>query len=252
MWGSAPFEQVAVTLAGMHDTLIDHVEAGPGDVWLDVACGTGELAFRAVGSGASVGGCDLAPALVETARRQAAERGLSIPFEVADCENLPYADGSYDVVTSSVGAIFAPDHGQMASELARICRPGGRLAMSAWTTEGRIGAFFRLIASYSPPPVEGAGSPVAWGDAAYCESRLGDRFRLSFEELDVPWEADSADAMWDELSVAFGPIATLLRTLEPDRARAFRDDMVAWFAEGDTGDGVVLERPYLLISGERR
>src|SRR5262245_57189570 len=92
MWGAGPFEEIAPSLVEMHDALIAAVDAAAGDRWLDVGCGTGELAFRAAETGATVTGCDLAPALVETARRQAANRGLEIPFEIGDCENLPYAD----------------------------------------------------------------------------------------------------------------------------------------------------------------
>ena len=103
------------------------VQGGPGDRWLDVGCGTGELVFMAVETGADVTGPDLAPVLVETARRQAAERGLDITFEVGDVEALPYGDESFDVVTSTVGAIFAPDHEAVASELARVT-PAGRAA----------------------------------------------------------------------------------------------------------------------------
>ena len=209
MWGAGPFEQIAENLVAMHDALIAAVEGKPGDAWLDVGCGTGELAFRAAATGAAVTGCDLAPVLVETARRQATERGLEIPFEVADCENLPYADASFDIITSSVGAIFAPDHARVAAELARVCKPGGRLALSAWTTDGRIGDFFRVIASYSPPPVEGAGLPTQWGDPDHCESLLGADFDLTITHLNTPWEGESGEAIWDEFSEAFGPIVTL-------------------------------------------
>lgn len=251
MWGSGPFEQIAVNLHDMHDALIEAVAAQPGDAWLDVGCGTGELAFRAAATGASVTGCDLAPTLVETAKRQAAERGLDIPFEVADCENLPYEDGSFDIMTSSVGAIFAPDHVRVASELARVCKPGGRLALSAWTTEGRIGDFFRVIASYAPPPVEGAGVATQWGDPDYCESLLGGDFDLSIERRNSPWKGESGAAIWDEFSEAFGPIVSLLRVLPPDRAAALRTDLIAFFEEGATDEGILLDRPYILVQGTR-
>ena len=252
MWGAGPFEQIAQTLAEMHDALIVAVEAGRGDAWLDVGCGTGELAFRAAATGAAVTGCDLSPVLVETARRQAEERGLGIPFEVADCENLPYLDASFDIMTSSVGAIFAPDHARVAAEFARVCKPGGRVALSAWTTDGRIGDFFRVIASYSPPPVAGAGLPTQWGDPEHCESLLRADFDLTIEHLDLPWEGESAEEMWDEFSVAFGPIVTLLRVLPPDRAAGLRSDLIALFNEGAAGERVVLDRPYILVKGTRR
>jgi SAM-dependent methyltransferase len=253
MWGAGPFEEIAPTLSEMHEAIVAAAEAGPGDGWLDVGCGTGELAFFAVATGASVTGCDLSPALVETARRQAAEQGLEISFEVGDCEDLPYEDSSFDIVTSSVGAIFAPDHARAAAELARVCKPGGRLCLTAWTTEGRIGDFFRVIASYSPPPVEGAGVPMQWGDAAYAESRLGDQFDLDIESLNTPWVGGSGEEMWDEFSTAFGPLVVLLKSLEPERAAGLRDELIALFDDNAaTGGGVVLDRPYLLIKGTRR
>jgi SAM-dependent methyltransferase len=253
MWGAGPFEVIAPTLAEMHEAIVEAADAGEGDAWLDVGSGTGELAFLAAATGASVRGCDLSPVLVETAKRQAAERGLEIPFEVGDVESLPYEDGSFDIVSSSVGAIFAPDHARAAEELGRVCKPGGRLALTAWTAEGRIGDFFRVIASYSPPPVEGAGAPTQWGDAAYCEALLGPHFELEIQALNTPWTAPSAEEMWDEFSTSFGPIVTLLGILEPERATAFRDDLVGLFEE-NTADGgdVVLDRPYLLVKGTRR
>ena len=125
MWGSAPFERVAETLAEMHRAVIEVVDGGQGDQWLDVGCGTGELACMAVDTGATVVGSDLSPVLIETARRQAAERGCDVTFEEGDAEALSYPDASFDIVTSSVGAIFAPDHEAVAAELARVCRPGG-------------------------------------------------------------------------------------------------------------------------------
>jgi SAM-dependent methyltransferase len=253
MWGAGPFEVIAPTLAEMHEAIVEAADAGEGDAWLDVGSGTGELAFLAAATGASVRGCDLSPVLVETAKRQAAERGLEIPFEVGDVESLPYEDGSFDIVSSSVGAIFAPDHARAAEELGRVCKPGGRLALTAWTAEGRIGDFFRVIASYSPPPVEGAGAPTQWGEAAYCEALLGPHFELEIQALNTPWTAPSAEEMWDEFSTSFGPIVTLLGILEPERATAFRDDLVGLFEE-NTADGgdVVLDRPYLLVKGTRR
>lgn len=253
MWGAGPFEVIAPSLSEMHEAIVAAAGAVEGDAWLDVGSGTGELAFIATATGASVRGCDLSPTLVETAKRQAAERGLEIPFEVGDVENLPFGDGSFDVVSSSVGAIFAPDHARTAEELGRVCKQGGRLVLTAWTTEGRIGDFFRVIASYAPPPVEGAGAPTQWGEAAYCEALLGHSFELEIDSLNTPWTAPSAEEMWDEFSTSFGPVVTLLRMLEPERAAAFRDDLVALFDESAEQDGeVVLDRPYLLVKGTRR
>lgn len=252
MWGAGPFERIAHTLHEMHELMVDSVEAAPDDLWLDIGCGTGELAFLATRTGATIHGTDISTAMIDTARRQAAERGHDLAFEVADCEALPYADGTYDVVTSSVGVIFAPDHERVASEVARVLRPGGRLALTAWTTDGAVGDFFRLIARYAPPPVEGAGSSLSWGDEDYCARLLGDAFELSFTHHDVPWVGESAEDLWEELAEAFGPIVVLLRSLEPERAATFREEMIETMAAFEGDGAVVMPRPFLLVRGTKR
>lgn len=252
MWGAGPFERIAHTLHDMHELMIDSVDARPDDLWLDIGCGTGELAFLATRTGATIHGSDISLVMIETARRQAAERGHDLVFEVGDCEALPYDDETYDVVTSSVGVIFAPDHGQVASELARVLRPGGTLALTAWTTEGTVGEFFQLIGRYAPPPADGAGVSISWGDEAYCERLLGDAFDLSFTHHDVPWVGTSPEDLWNEMSEAFGPIVVLLRSLDEERAAAFRREMIELFGRSATEDGAVMPRPFLLIRGTKK
>jgi SAM-dependent methyltransferase len=253
MWGSAPFERVAGTLADMHEHVVETMVGGEGTTWLDVGCGTGELAFMAAATGADVTACDLAPNLVETARRQAAERGLEIPFEVGDAEALPYGDASFDIVTSSIGAIFAPNHAAVASELARVCRPGGRLGMTAWTkAEGGVDKFFEIIGSYAPPPPPGAGIPFEWGEPEHCEELLGPFFELEITSHNTPWPFETPDEMWDLMSESFGPIKTLLGVLPPERAAAFKADMFEFLESERTPDGIDLDRPYNLIVGTRR
>jgi len=252
MWGSAPFERIADNLVDMHETVIRSLDGQPGEKWLDVGSGTGELAMLAVETGAEVTGADIAPVLVGTARRQASESGADVRFEVADCEALPFEDSSFDILSSSVGAIFAPDHERVAAELGRVCRSGGRLALTAWTADGPIGNFFKVIGSYSPPPVAGAGTSLQWSDREHCEQLLGDAFELTFSEHNTPYRKDSAEAMWEEMSTAFGPIKTLLGALEPEGGRALRDELLTLFAESQTADGVTLDRPYLLVRGTRR
>ena len=252
MWGSAPFERIAWTLADMHAAIVDAVDAAPRRDWLDVGCGTGELAFMAAATGATVTGADLSPVLVETARRQAAERGVDVAFEVGDAEALPYPDAGFDIVTSSVGAIFAPDHGAVASELARVCRPGGNLALSAWTSGGTVDEFFQIIGSYAPPPPPGAGVAVSWGEPGYAEGLLGDDFELTITQHDTPWQVETAQEMWTEMSEAFGPIKTLLGALPPERSEAFKTELLEFFEGEATESGISMNRPYLLIAGTRR
>jgi ubiquinone/menaquinone biosynthesis C-methylase UbiE len=252
MWGSAPFERIAGTLADMHESIVRAVGGEPGRRWLDVGCGTGELAFMAAATGAEVTGSDLSPALVDTARRQAAERGVDATFEVADVEALPYREASFDIVTSSVGAIFAPDHAAVAGELARVCRPGGELALTAWTSGGAVDEFFRIIGSYAPPPPPGAGVAATWGEPGYAETMLEDHFDITTTELNTPWVKETADEMWTEMSEAFGPIKTLLGALPPERAASFKSEMLEFFASEQNESGLSFDRPYLLVYGVRK
>ena len=150
-WGSAPFENVAAELANVHDHLVRELDPQPGETWLDVGTGTGAVASRAARAGAAVTGSDLAPALIETAKRLAAEEGLEITYEVGDAEELPYGNADFDVVSSSFGAIFAPDHKAVARELARVTRPGGRLGLTAWDPTGGGADFFKIMGRFRPP-----------------------------------------------------------------------------------------------------
>ena len=143
VWGSAPFENVAADIAEVHDHLVAELAPHEGEEWLDVGTGTGGVAVRAARAGAKVTGSDLAPVLIETAKRLAAEERLDVDYHVGDAEELPYGNASFDVVSSSFGAIFAPDHKAVARELARVCRPGGRLGLSAWNPDGGQGVVGR-------------------------------------------------------------------------------------------------------------
>lgn len=253
VWGSGPFEKVAWTLADMHENIVAAMGGGAETRWLDVGCGTGELAFMAAATGVDVTGCDLAPNLVATARRQAAERGLEISFEVGDAEALPFEDASFDVVTSSIGAIFAPDHAAAASELARVCRPGGKLGMTAWTSTGdSVDRFFEIIGSYAPPPPPDAGIPFEWGEREHCEQMLGPYFDLTITGHNSVWQADSAEEVWELLTESFGPIKTLLANLPPERAEAFEQEMLGYLSSEQTEDGLLMDRYYNLIVGARR
>jgi len=126
MWGTGPYQRITETIQDLHELVVERLAPQPGQRWLDLACGTGAMAERAAAGGALVTGIDLAPALIDTARQRAAERGLEIDYRVGDCEDLELSDASYDVVSSTCGVMFAPDHSATARELARVTRPGGR------------------------------------------------------------------------------------------------------------------------------
>lgn len=252
VWSSAPFERIAEVITEMHDTLADRLAPQPGERWLDLACGTGDVAFHAAKRGAIVTGSDLSPTLIETAQRRADELGLELTLEVADCQALPYADASFDVVSSSVGVIFAPDHARVASELARVCRAGGRLGLTAWRRESGVGDIFEGMSKFMPPPPEGAGSPFQWGQEAYVEEMLGDAFDLEFEELDTRHDDEDPAEMWELFRSSYGPSYVLWSSLDDERRAELDETMTAVFEKHRDGDGISMERLYILVTGVRK
>ena len=165
---------------------------------------------------------------------------------------MPYADASFDVVSSSVGVIFAPDHARVASELARVCRPGGRLGFTAWRRDSGVGDIFEGMSGFMPPPPEGAGSPFQWGQEAYVEQLLGDAYELSFEELDTRHDDDDPAAMWELFRSSYGPSYVLSSSLDDDGRKALDETMTAVFEKHRDGDRISMERRYIVVTGVRR
>jgi SAM-dependent methyltransferase len=252
MWGAGPFERVEPNLGEMHAAVVDRAAPQPGERVLDIGCGTGGAAFLACGTGAEVTGLDLSPVLIDTARERAAERGLDLQLDAGDAESLPYEDASFDVVTSTVGIMFAPGQEAAASELARVTRPGGRTVVASWIWEGSGGGLFRVMAPFQPPPPPGLPSPFDWGREDAVQRLLGDAFELEFEERESTIAERSSEAVWETFSTGFGPLKTLLGTLEPERREELHDAFVAFFDEYRTEDGIRQPRPYLIAHGKRR
>jgi SAM-dependent methyltransferase len=252
VWGTGPYERISATIADLQDELVERLEPRPGLRWLDAATGTGEVAKRAARAGADVVGLDLAPALIETAKREAEAEGLDIQYDVGDAEAMPYEDASFEVVSSSCGVMFAPDHAAVARELARVTRPGGRVGLACWRPEGTLGDMFRVMATYAPPPPEGAGSPFDWGREEHVSELLGDPFELEFVSLESLLVAPSAEDVWQLFSTSYGPTKTLADSLDEDRREALHRDFVDLHAAYEDGDGLRMPRSYLLTLGTRR
>jgi SAM-dependent methyltransferase len=250
-WSSAPYERVSEQHLDVIEDLLGRLELRKGSRLLDVATGTGELARPAAARGLEVTGVDFAETLIATARERAADEGVEVRFEVADCERLPYDDESFDVVTSTFGVMFAPDHRAAAAELARVTLSGGRLGLTAWTPDGGVGKMFAVMRPYMPEPPAGAGSPFAWGDPDQVEELLGDAFELELGEGTVAQVGPSGEAMWELMSSAYGPTKTLAESLDQERRASLRSEFVQFFENYRENGQVSLPRPYLQVLGRR-
>jgi SAM-dependent methyltransferase len=179
MWASGDYPgMVEKFLLPLGPRLVEACGIGEGKRVLDVAAGTGNASIPAAQTGAEVTASDLTPELLEAGGKRAQEAGVELDWVAADAENLPFEDESFDVVMSSIGAMFAPMHQQVADELVRVCRPGGTIGMLNWTPEGMIGALFRAMGPFAPPPPPGAQPPPLWGSEDHVRELFGDRVDL--------------------------------------------------------------------------
>jgi SAM-dependent methyltransferase len=250
-WGNGPYERITNTIRDIHDLVIERIDPQPGERMLDAATGTGAVAILAAKRGADVVGQDIAPVLIETARERAAQEGVEVDFEVGDAEEMSYDDAMFDIVTSTCGVMFAPDHEAIAAELARVTKPGGRLALACWQPNTGMADVFAMMRPFLPPPAQGTGSPFAWGDEAHVRELLGDSFELDFEEHDSPLVLASGEEYWKLFSTSYGPTKTAHEALDPERQEEFHR---AWVEFGDArreGDEMVHHREYLLTLGTR-
>jgi SAM-dependent methyltransferase len=250
MWGNGPYQRITETITDIHDMVVERLAPQDGDRWLDLACGTGAVAEQAAAAGADVTGIDLAPVLIETARERAATLGLEIDYEVGDAENLDVPDASFDKLSSTCGVMFAPNHEAVASELARVTTPGGRIALANWTPTGGLAKMFAVMAPYQPAPPP--SSPFAWGDETRVQELLGDAFELELEEHISTLRVPSGEDYWELFSTSYGPTKTLAEGLGERRVDLHRD-WVEFFESNYRENGeIVHTREYLLVLGTRR
>ncbi|HEY2326329.1 MAG TPA: methyltransferase domain-containing protein [Gaiellaceae bacterium] len=249
IWGAGSYEKLAARFAPVQDELIEKLELAPGDRVLDIATGTGEVAVRAAQAGATVTAIDIADPMLEKARRRADEEGVQITFDLGDVEYLPYEDACFDVISSNFGLVFAPDHANVASELARVACPGARLGFTAWKPNAKLGELYRR---FTEEPVEGREA-YEWGREDHVEDMLGDDFELEFVDGTLWLEAESGEEIWELFSQSAPPVIELLKRLRPEQVEEFHRAFVDLYESYRTLEGGIrAPRRYLLVLGRRK
>lgn len=173
-WASGDYSVIGTTLQIVAESLAEAADVRAGTDVLDVAAGNGNATLAAARRFASVTSTDYVPALLDKGRQRALAEGQQVQFQVADAEQLPFDDGSFDVVLSTFGAMFCPDHVRCADEMLRVLRQGGRIGLASWTPQGFIGRLFKTISAHVPPPA-GLISPVLWGTEPHIVELFGSR-----------------------------------------------------------------------------
>jgi SAM-dependent methyltransferase len=254
MWATGDFHRIGVGQIIVGERLARALHVHSGEKVLDVAGGAGNTALAAARRWADVTCTDYVPELLEQARVRAEAEQLPLRTEVADAQDLPYPDGFFDVVTSTFGAMFAPDQLRTANELVRVLRSGGRLGMANWTPQGWIGSMFRLAAEFRPLP-PGVEPPILWGTRERLAELLGDGTEsLTIRERSLDFVYHSAASLFDLFAEYFGPTATLWQTLDHDQREAYRSTWIALADELNTAtDGTLcVPSTYLQVVAVKR
>ena len=222
MWGSGNYAAVAERISQAGEAVVEAAGTEPGLDVLDVACGTGNATIPAAQAGARVTGLDFAPALLAIARERCADAMVEIDFVEGDAQDMPFEDASFDRVVSVFGHMFAPDQGRTASEMKRVLRPGGVIAVACWVPDGALGRMFKVTAELVPPP-PGGQSPLLWGTEEHVRELWGEN--AEFERREIEWSDESVESYARFMLESFGPLLNareLLAEREGELDQAFR------------------------------
>jgi SAM-dependent methyltransferase len=255
-WASGDYAAIAELIdeAPPRD-LLARIDVSPGQQVLDVAAGTGNIAIKAAAAGAQVVGLDLTPELFETARRRAHAHSVTVDWLEGDAEDLPFEDERFDRVLSAFGVQFAPRHAIVARELARVCRPGGRIGLVNWTPEGQIGELFKIIGRYMPAPPDYASPPPLWGSEQHVRDLFaGTDVELEFSRGHNPWRFDSAEHYVAFFETHYGPTLKARERLTAEgRWEQCRDEILAMAERRNEAiDGSLLMHSEYLVTVGRK
>lgn len=253
-WSSGDYAVIGTTLQIVGESLCEAVDVRSGQKVLDVAAGNGNASLAAARRGCEVTSTDYVPALLERGRERAAADRLDIDFREADAEALPFATGNFDVVVSTFGVMFTPDQERAAAELARACKPGGKIGLANWTPEGFIGQLFKTIGKHLPPPA-GVKSPALWGTRA----RIAELFEpqassIKAESRHFTFRYRSPEHWLEVFRTYYGPMLKAFAALDAAAQSALASDLLALARQFNrSGDGsMVVPSEYLEVVIDRR
>jgi ubiquinone/menaquinone biosynthesis C-methylase UbiE len=247
-WSSGDYAIVGTTLQIVGESVCEAVDLRGGQRVLDVAAGNGNATLAAARRFADVVSTDYVGALLERGRERAAAERLSVAFEEADAEKLPFADASFDVVLSTFGVMFTPDQHRAANELLRVCRPGGKIGLANWTPEGFIGQMFKTIGKYVPP-APGVKSPALWGTKAHLDALFGGRAAVEAQSKHFAFRYRSPAHMLSVFRTYYGPVLKAFAAIDTNSQQALEADILALIEKFNSAeDGTaVIRSEYLEI-----
>ncbi|MGD9995605.1 MAG: class I SAM-dependent methyltransferase [Ilumatobacteraceae bacterium] len=251
-WASGDYAVIGAFLQIVGEQLCEAADLQAGTQVLDVATGNGGTAIAAARRFCEVTGSDYVPELIERARERAQAERYPITFEVADAEQLPYADASFDSVLSTFGVMFVADHPRAAREMVRVCRPGGAIAFANWTPTGFVGRMFKTIGAHVPPPA-GVASPLMWGTEPYIRELLGDGVdEVRSTARDFVFRFRSAHHMLETFRSYYGPMVKAFEALDDAGRAALESDLLGLFDQANTSStSLVIPSQYLEIVATR-
>jgi ubiquinone/menaquinone biosynthesis C-methylase UbiE len=248
-WSSGDYAIVGTTLQIVGEQLCEALDLRAGQKVLDVAAGNGNATLAAARRWCDVVSTDYVPSLLERGRLRAGAEGLPIEFREADAEALGFADATFDVVVSTFGVMFTPDQDRAAAELARVCKPRGKIGLANWTPEGFIGQLFKTLGKYLPPPT-GAKSPALWGT----EARLKELFGASAASINAErryfnFRYRSPEHFLDIFKSYYGPMLKAFAALDASNQQGLRNDLLALIGKMNRADDgtVVVPSEYLEV-----